>query len=489
MGQRHQTFIIVGNEDEDKSFNVLPYHNQWLYGKSALYNASKVLSLSDSIKHSNNSYFNKTPLDFKVDFWKHEQNVTHNYEAIRGNFGLLGFSYIGDPEPTDRVDFGDNNDGITIIDTINLTYCFMAIEAREALKYKPLFTPLSAEEYLTAYYPKNEWGDDNEALINSFNDYSIMEIKELSLFFPDQEEFKLDQVDANYKPEMTIVSDREEGEEEEEDEDEVKQTYPLASAKKTTSLLKKYFKDNYDLKVSIKSDSYSMGSSLNVTYDLGVDSSEVSKIVDQLQYGSFDGMNDLYSNEDKDPLIIDGYQLNSYKYTGASQAISDEFNFRLAKMMSDSRSYSGVFKLETIDQMNSHFDERFGSAWTWNDMLYQNFSTRHFATQDESKIKLLSCHCDQDIYFLYEVDGVQFDTRIKPEIQAKIEDEIEVVEVVSGEVQIIQYSEKAIAVIGDTKPIKDKLKELGGRFNFRLSCGAGWVFPKSKLEQIETALA
>lgn len=35
---------------------------------------------------------------------------------------------------------------------------------------------------------------------------------------------------------------------------------------------------------------------------------------------------------------------------------------------------------------------------------------------------------------------------------------------VSG-VEIIDYSEKAIAVIGDTKPIKDQLKELGGRFN------------------------
>ena len=43
---------------------------------------------------------------------------------------------------------------------------------------------------------------------------------------------------------------------------------------------------------------------------------------------------------------------------------------------------------------------------------------------------------------------------------------------VSG-VEIIDYSEKAIAVIGDTKPIKDQLKELGGRFNSRLTCGAG----------------
>jgi hypothetical protein len=65
---------------------------------------------------------------------------------------------------------------------------------------------------------------------------------------------------------------------------------------------------------------------------------------------------------------------------------------------------------------------------------------------------------------------------------------IEPVQVAAGTIQVIEYGEKAIAVIGDTKPIKDKLKELGGRFNFRLSCGAGWIFPKTKLSEIQTAL-
>lgn len=46
--------------------------------------------------------------------------------------------------------------------------------------------------------------------------------------------------------------------------------------------------------------------------------------------------------------------------------------------------------------------------------------------------------------------------------------------------QIIDYSEKSIAVIGDTKEIKDQLKALGGRFNGKLSCGAGWIFSKKQ---------
>lgn len=64
----------------------------------------------------------------------------------------------------------------------------------------------------------------------------------------------------------------------------------------------------------------------------------------------------------------------------------------------------------------------------------------------------------------------------------------EAVEVPAGEIQIIDYSAKAIAVIGETKPIKDKLKELGGKFNFRLSCGAGWIFPKTKFEELQNFL-
>lgn len=45
---------------------------------------------------------------------------------------------------------------------------------------------------------------------------------------------------------------------------------------------------------------------------------------------------------------------------------------------------------------------------------------------------------------------------------------------------IVNYSEKAIALTGDTKIIKDQLKNLVGRYNAHLTCGAGWIFSKSK---------
>ena len=54
--------------------------------------------------------------------------------------------------------------------------------------------------------------------------------------------------------------------------------------------------------------------------------------------------------------------------------------------------------------------------------------------------------------------------------------------------EIIDYSEKSIAVIGDTKDIKESLKEIGGVFNPRLSCGAGWIFSKKKMAELSEIL-
>lgn len=59
-------------------------------------------------------------------------------------------------------------------------------------------------------------------------------------------------------------------------------------------------------------------------------------------------------------------------------------------------------------------------------------------------------------------------------------------------VELVEYSEKALAVFGDTRPIKDTLRELGGRFNRSLSnrgekC-AGWVFSRTKGAQLRAVL-
>jgi len=57
-------------------------------------------------------------------------------------------------------------------------------------------------------------------------------------------------------------------------------------------------------------------------------------------------------------------------------------------------------------------------------------------------------------------------------------------------VRVINYTDKSVAVVGDTKFIKDKLKSLGGRFNRSLKerpdegfeGGAGWIFSRAKTD-------
>jgi hypothetical protein len=53
---------------------------------------------------------------------------------------------------------------------------------------------------------------------------------------------------------------------------------------------------------------------------------------------------------------------------------------------------------------------------------------------------------------------------------------------------MVEYSDKAIAVFGDTKTIKEELKAMGGRFNSRLTFNgeklAGWIFPKSQEQRL-----
>lgn len=58
----------------------------------------------------------------------------------------------------------------------------------------------------------------------------------------------------------------------------------------------------------------------------------------------------------------------------------------------------------------------------------------------------------------------------------------------SSGLRLVDYSEKAVAVVGDTKAVKELLKSMGGRFNSHLSCGAGWIFIKKNVDELKAAL-
>lgn len=82
----------------------------------------------------------------------------------------------------------------------------------------------------------------------------------------------------------------------------------------------------------------------------------------------------------------------------------------------------------------------------------------------------------------------------KSSVKAEKVEEAKEVEAVTVEgLDIVDYSEKAIAVFGDTKAIKEQLKELGGRFNPSLNYNgekrAGWIFSKKQADKVKELIA
>lgn len=55
-------------------------------------------------------------------------------------------------------------------------------------------------------------------------------------------------------------------------------------------------------------------------------------------------------------------------------------------------------------------------------------------------------------------------------------------------VVIQSYTDKSFVVRGDSKPIKDELLKLGGKWNPGLSGGPAWVFASNSLEQVKTVV-
>ncbi len=78
----------------------------------------------------------------------------------------------------------------------------------------------------------------------------------------------------------------------------------------------------------------------------------------------------------------------------------------------------------------------------------------------------------------------------KSSVKAEKVEEAKEVEAVTVEgIEVVDYSEKAVAVFGDTKAIKEQLKELGGRFNPSLNYNgekrAEWIFSKKQADKVK----
>lgn len=215
-------------------------------------------------------------------------------------------------------------------------------------------------------------------------------------------------------------------------------------------------------KFSVTSDNFSGGDSVHISWKDGPTTKQVDSIVNKYQYGHFNGMEDIYEYSNN----IEG--LPQTKYVSTSREINPELKNRLLPEFeklykSDEPEYSRNSTVNTLHRILSNTEIKNADNVKGIKEIQQNGSFED---------------CFKLTYHKKEKETVQADTNpnIKP------------IESAQGEVNIIEYSERAIAVIGDTKPIKELLKSLGGSFNARLSCGPGWIFSKKKLEEVQTAL-
>lgn len=122
------------------------------------------------------------------------------------------------------------------------------------------------------------------------------------------------------------------------------------------------------------------------------------------------------------------------------------------------------------DCVPSVFNDLFGSV---------GYVMTHRSLSDDAKERTMHEHkCDVD-----EARRILHKTDLTPIAEPKQCDEV------AAGLEIIDYSERAIVVVGDTRAVKDELKRMGGTFNKKLRCGAGWVFPKSKRENLEAFIS
>lgn len=137
------------------------------------------------------------------------------------------------------------------------------------------------------------------------------------------------------------------------------------------------------------------------------------------------------------------------------KAWKDELTPEVFAALNSVSNYASSFRYDDSDGMQDYFDTNFYLS---------------IKVSDEYKV----------------IEPKAKKSSVKPE---KVEEAKEVEAVTVEGLEIVDYSEKAIAVFGDTKAIKERLKELGGRFNPSLNYNgekrAGWIFSKKQADKVK----
>lgn len=141
------------------------------------------------------------------------------------------------------------------------------------------------------------------------------------------------------------------------------------------------------------------------------------------------------------------------------KAWKDELTPEMFKVLDAVTTYASSFRYDDSDGMQDYFDTNF--------YIHIKVSDEYQVMEPKAK---------------------------KSSVKAEKVEETKEMEAVTVEgLEMVDYSYKAIAVFGDTKAIKEQLKELGGRFNPSLNYNgekrAGWIFSKKKADKVKELIS
>lgn len=228
----------------------------------------------------------------------------------------------------------------------------------------------------------------------------------------------------------------------------------------TSAAIKQELKQNFPLvKFSVKSDSFSGGDSVHISWTDGPCQSTVEKISSKYQYGSFNSMEDIYENTNTRSDIP------QTKFVSENRSLSD-------KILENVQEELSKYLKFTEEETNNYDDtpKEKSRQLLYNTDIPENYESISIERDENPH--------NRNLYKIVFHFG-----QTEPESKAA-----PITEKPTSRIQIIDYSEKSFAVIGETKPIKEDLKKLGGNFNYYLSCGAGWIFSKKRLEEVKSYL-
>lgn len=173
MGQRHQVYLRHFNKDT-KKHETVGLHHQWLYGQTA------IILLKNFV-----NFYKKTDKKYNV-FQNSYQGSTldllkmnYSYSPSDGYLSRVHtFDNEEDKDCLENPEYGDNNDGITLIDIPEKgkpKICLLNFYDKQKVVYNELedgfepegdivegFRPISPYEYVELYYDLNYYIKNNK---------------------------------------------------------------------------------------------------------------------------------------------------------------------------------------------------------------------------------------------------------------------------------------------------------------------------------------